>query len=351
MAGASGSAPTRVRVWVVGAGTVGQWLLRALAEQADELAARHGLSIDVVGLASAHDGFVHREDGIDLYRALALRATGRPLTDLEGVTHFPTALEGMAATEADALVEVTASPESDGEPGAAHIREALGRGISVATSNKWPVALHGVELARLARERGAAFRAESTVLSGTPLVGPLTEGLAGARPVRLRGVLNATATFILTLMETGTGYREALAEAQRLELAERDPSADVDGHDSAAKLMILAALVFGRQLASEQVEREGIAAVAPGGPAESRARGRVIREVATLEFGAGEQIARVRPVELSLDDPLARTRGTGNAVICEVEPLGEIAIAGPGAGPDIAGQGVLSDLIRIARGS
>ena len=108
-----------------------------------------------------------------------------------------------------------ASPPADGEPGLTHMREALGRGIPVVTSNKWPVALRGVELAAQARNHGVAFRAESTVMSGTPVLGALTEGLAGAVPVALRGVLNATVNVILSLMADGTSYEDALAQAQR----------------------------------------------------------------------------------------------------------------------------------------
>ena len=138
------------------------------------------------------------------------------------------------------------------------MREALRRGIPVVTSNKWPVALHGLELAELARQRGVAFRAESTVMSGTPVLSTLTEGLAGTVPVGLRGVLNATANMILSQMADGTSYADALGDAQRIGLAERDPAADVEGHDTVAKLMVLSALVFGRQLRREQVACQGI---------------------------------------------------------------------------------------------
>lgn len=137
------------------------------------------------------------------------------------------------------------------------MREALQRGIPVVTSSKWPVALHGVELAGLARRRGVAFRAESTVMSGTPVLSTLTEGLAGTVPVALRGLLNATANLILSQMAHGTSYENALAAAQRTGLAERDPAADVKGHDTVAKLMILSALVFGRQLRRDQVACQG----------------------------------------------------------------------------------------------
>jgi homoserine dehydrogenase len=342
-----------MRIWLVGFGTVGQWLARTLDSQAEQLAARYGVEVTVVGIANARDGFVAAADGLDLRSALALADDGRPIAELSGARNWPTALEGLRATEADLLVEVTASPAADGEPGISHMREALGRGIPVVTSNKWPVALHGVELAGLARDRGIAFRAESTVMSGTPLLSTLVDGLAGATPVGLRGLLNATANFILTRMAEGRSYEDALAEAQAAGLAERDPAADVEGHDSVAKVMILSALVFRRQLTLEDVARRGIDAIAGSEIEEAVATGTRLKHVATLDFegpdGAGEVAARVEPELVPPDDPLARIEGTTNAVVCRAIPVGEVAVAGPGAGPELAGQGVLSDLIAVAR--
>ena len=343
-------APTSVRVWVVGFGTVGQWLAGVLVAGRESLARRYGLEFEVVGLASRRDGFVTDPAGIDLEAALELRRTGRPLAELAGATRAATALEGIRESEADVLVEVGLSPAEDGEPGLSHMREALGRGLAVVTSNKWPVALAGAELAELAQANGCAFRAESTVMSGTPVLGPLTEGLAGAMPRALRGVLNATVNFMLTRIAEGASYEEALAQAQERGLAEPDPSADVDGHDAVAKLMILSALVFGRPLSVEQVARSGVSGLAEAQIDAARDAGRVLREVSSLSFGDGREVeARIQCLALEPHDPLARVDGTTNGVICEVEPLGKVAIAGPGAGIELAGQGVFSDLITVGR--
>ena len=248
---------------------------------------------------------------------------------------------------------MTASPSADGEPGLSHMREALERGIPVVTSNKWPVALHGVRLAELARVRGVAFRAESTVMSGTPVLSTLIDGLAGAVPTAVRGLLNATANFILTRMAGGSSYEDALAEAQRLGLAERDPAADVEGHDTVAKVMILSALVFGRQLQPMQVTCRGITGVDLSEIDRAASTGARIKHVATLSFpdsdGSGDLIARVQPELVGRDDPLVNIEGTTNAVVCTANPIGDVTISGPGAGPKLAGQGVLSDVVAIAK--
>jgi homoserine dehydrogenase len=341
-----------LRIWLVGFGTVGRWLARTLDSQAERLAARYGSSFTVVGLANARDGFIYDGDGLDLHSGLALASGGRSIAEQPRVRRWPSAIDGLRATEADVLVEVTASPPAGGEPGYAHMREALQRGIPVVTSNKWPVALHGVELAELARDRGVAFRAESTVMSGTPLLGALVDGLAGAIPIALRGLLNATANFILSRMAEGKPYEDALAEAQRAGLAERDPAADVEGDDAVAKLMILSALVFGRQLRREQVACRGIAGI-DRREIDQAAGGARLKHVATLDWsepdGAGDVTARVEPELVRAGDPLASIEGTTNAVVFRASPIGQVTIIGPGAGPQLAGQGVLSDLIAVAR--
>jgi homoserine dehydrogenase len=342
-----------VRIWIVGLGTVGQWLLRAMHSQAPTLAGRYGFVPKVVGVANARDGFVYDSSGLDPRAVLEFASARRSLTELDGIRHWPSSVEGLAATEADVLVEVTASSADGGEPGVTHMRDALRRGIPVVTSNKWPVALNGVELAELAREKGVPFRAESTVMSGTPVLSTLVDGLAGTTPISLRGILNATANFILTRMEQGASYEDALTEAQDLGLAERDPTADVEGYDAMAKAMILAGLVFETQLPPEDVVRRGISRIDRAQIDAATSEGARIKQLVTLKLsegvGAASLTARVEPALLPTEDRLAGVSGIVNAVACRAEPVGEVIVTGPGAGPELAGQGVFSDLIAVAR--
>jgi homoserine dehydrogenase len=335
-----GSRATPVRLCVIGTGTVGRWLLGAIARDREQLAAQYGVELSVVAVGG-RDGLVHDPAGLDIVELLALRSRGGSLGELDG--YRGRLFEGLAELDVDVLAEVSQSPPSDGEPGLSHIRAALDRGIAVATSNKWPVALAGVELADRARRNGAGFRAESTVMSGTPVLTALTDGLGGATPLRLRGVVNATVNAICSRIEQGAGYAEALAEAQAAGLAERDPSADVDGLDSVAKLMVLSALVFGAQLEPRAVTRRGLSQLAASG-LQPGAR---VREVVTLDPAAGRRSVEV--TALADDDPLATITGATNCIRIEAEPLGEVSITGPGAGPALAGQGVFSDVIALAR--
>ena len=252
--------------------------------------------------------------------------------------------DGISALEAarpDLLAEVAKSPR-DGEPGLSYMRWALERDIPIATSDKWPVATAGVALAAAAREAGVGFRAESTVMSGTPVLSALTTGIAGATPVRLRGIVNATVNQICTDMDDGSAYEDALAEAQSAGLAEPDPAEDVDGLDAVAKLMILSALVFGDQLREVDVDRRGISTWNG-----SREEGTRLREVATLDPGTGSRSVAV--AQLERGDPHFDVVGSENAIRLEAEPLGAVTVRGPGAGPALAGQGVMSDVIALIR--
>ena len=321
---------TPVRIGVIGTGTVGRWLLRAIQRDRDRLRARYGIDLRVVAVGS-RAGLAVDAAGIDIDAVLKRGARGGSV------------MKGLATLDADVLAEVSQSPPSHGEPGLSHIRAALSRGIAVATSNKWPVALAGVDLVTLAERNRTRFRAESTVMSGTPVLAAFTDGIGGATPLRLRGVLNATVNVICSRMRGGASYADALADAQAAGLAERDPSADVDGLDSVAKLMVLSALVFGEQLALADVTRRGLSELArigvePGAP---------IREVATLDPGAGRR--SVEATVVADDDPLAAVEGATNSIRLEADPLGEVTITGPGAGPALAGQGVFSDVIALAR--
>ena len=342
-----------VRIVVVGLGTVGRWLVRALHQHAPMLESRYGFLPKIVAVANARDGFVSDSRGLDPRTVLEHVASGRRLDELPGIRHFRTSLDGLRATETDVLVEVTASPAASGEPGFSHMREVLRNAAPVVTSNKWPVALHGLELVELARAQGVPFRAESTVMSGTPLLSALVDGLAGTTPISLRGILNATANFILTRMEDGSSYEDALAEAQALGLAERDPTGDVDGSDAMAKAMILAALVFEHQLRPDDVLRRGIAGIDRARIDAARSAGTRIKQLVTLECsdsGGTERLtARIEPALLPREDPLAAVAGVENAVVCRADPVGEVIVSGPGAGPELAGQGVFTDLIAVAR--
>jgi homoserine dehydrogenase len=357
----------QLRLALLGFGTVGRWLAEALHLRQAWLRHEFDLAIPVVSVATARGGLIYRGDGLDIPTLLKLLDTHQPLTAHPGVTHWADILEGLQATGGDVLAEATgATLRSNGEPGLSYIRAALALGMHVVTSSKGPMALAGLDLLSLARAHAVQLRMESTVMSGTPVLSTIREGMAGTNIRAIRGILNGTANFILSAMATGCDYAEALAQAQQQGYAEADPTDDVEGDDAVAKTLILATVAFGRALAPSRVVRYGITRLSSEQIQQALAQGKRIRHVSSLRLLSedGREVsratadsgsiptrleARVEPQALPLSDPLARIDGLLNAITIQTDNSAEVTVIGPGAGRFQAGQGMLADLIAIAK--
>jgi homoserine dehydrogenase len=282
----------------------------------------------------------------------------------------------------DAPAHLVADPEIDvvvelmggDEPAHTLIAAALAMGKSVVTANKHVVAHHGAELEAVARRTGGILRFEAAVGGGIPVLGPLADDLAANRIERVRGIVNGTTNFILTAMTAPANpleFETALAEAQRLGYAEADPSGDVEGHDAANKLVILARLAFDVWLDPAAIATRPDGADGPAGPGittvsladqeDARRAGRILRLVATASAktrgrtGDGEDRdpeieAAVLPTALPIESALGRTAGVQNRIEVDAVPAGRIGFDGPGAGGAATSSAVLGDLIAIARG-
>jgi homoserine dehydrogenase len=340
-----------IHLSLVGFGVVGQGFAELIMTKHDFLKQHYGVDISLVGVANARHGFVYRQDGLHIPTLLQLAKEKGALTDYPGATYWDHALEGLQASSADILVEVTPTNLRDAEPGMSHIREALSKGMHVVTANKGPAALAANDLISLARQHGVQLRMESTVMAGTPVISTIQEGMAGAQVVEMRGILNGTTNYILSAMAEGRDYLDALADAQTKGYAETDPTADVEGYDAVAKTLILAALVFGQTLKPEQVVREGITAITRKQIQMVHDQDKRIKLIASLRMisdADGQKPileARVEPTVLPLTDPLARVDGVTNALTIHSDTLSEVTIIGPGAGSIQTGQGLLADVL------
>lgn len=340
---------SELRLALIGFGNVGQGLARILADRGTSLEERFGLRILITAVSDVQRGSVHEPGGLDAAELLAAVAKSG---NVEGVAARDTGWDARTTirdARADVVAEMSFTDLATGEPALTHVREALERGLHVITTNKGPVALHFPELLAAARERGVRIEAEGTVMSGTPALYLGTELLAAAGVGRIEGILNGTTNFILTRMEAGSSYDEALAEAQAQGYAEADPSGDVDGHDAAGKVVILANRVMGGSLAMDDVERAGITGLSGDevrAAASAGERWKLIGSVARTETGLR---AEVGPRRLSADHPLAAVSGATNAVTYGTELLGDVTLVGPGAGRLETGYALISDLLAIHR--
>jgi homoserine dehydrogenase len=339
-----------MKLLLIGFGTVGQGLAELLIEKKLDLKRNHGLACTVVGISDMLKGSCYDPNGIDLEAALAKAAAGEPLSSLPGGCDWD-ALKMIDEADADVMCEITYTDIKTGQPATDHIRAALGKGMSVTTTNKGPTALASKELTELAAANGARFLFEGTVMAGTPLLNLIRETLAGSGINEMQGILNGTTNFILTRMEGGMDYTAALAEAQELGYAEAVPDADVLGWDALAKVTILANNVFGASLSPADSPCQGITEITPAQIEAAAADGKKYKLIGRVWRDGAAVRASVGPQLVDNSHPLAGVGGATNAMTITTDTLGDVTIVGPGAGRRETGFALLNDLIHLGRQS
>jgi homoserine dehydrogenase len=319
-----------LKVALLGCGNVGAQVARILIDDAESLAARTGARLELTGIAVRT---IDAPRDVELPREL-----------------FTTDAETLVK-DADLVIELMGGIE----PARSLILSAIQNGASVVTGNKALLAQDGPTLYEAADKAGVQLSYEAAVAGAIPILRPIRDSLSGDRITRVLGIVNGTTNFILDQMDTtGAQVADALAEAQRLGYAEADPTADVEGHDAAAKATILASLSFHTRFDLENVHCEGITEVSAADIAAAKDAGFVIKLLAIAEKlvaadGSEGVSVRVHPTLLPREHPLAAVHGAFNAVFVEAENAGELMFYGQGAGGTPTASAVLGDLVSAAR--
>ncbi len=316
-----------LRVALLGCGVVGSQVYRLLTEQSADLCARAGATLEVVGVA--------------------VRDPARPRLVQVDAGLFTTAAEALVTRpDVDIVIELIGGIE----PARTLLLAALGAGKSVVTANKELLAADRAELHRAARQHGGDLYYEAAVAGAIPLLRPLRESLAGDEVRRVLGIVNGTTNFVLDQMDSsGADFGEALARAKQLGYAEADPTADIEGHDAAAKAAILASIAFHTEVTTRDVYAEGISAITPADIENARSLGSVVKLLAICERCNGGISARVHPAMIPRVHPLAAVRDAYNAVFVEAEAAGRLMFYGAGAGGQPTASAVLGDIVAVAR--
>lgn len=315
-----------IRIALIGAGTVGSKVASLMLEQSEDLEARSGAPLVLVGVGVKDAN------------------KQRPGIPKELITSD---VSSLLTKDIDILVEVMGGIE----PARTHILDAMSRGISVVTANKELLARDGATLAAAAEKNNVDLYYEASVAGAIPLLRPLRESLVGDRVKKVLGIVNGTTNYILTKMdETGASFEDALAEAQKLGYAEANPSADIDGHDAAAKAAIVAQLAFHTRVTIDDVYCEGISKVSAKDVKAAKEMGFVIKLLAIAErLDEDSIVVRVHPAMIPRSHPLASVREAFNAVFVEAESAGSLMFYGRGAGGAPTASAVLGDLVAVAR--
>ncbi|PKQ22463.1 MAG: homoserine dehydrogenase [Actinobacteria bacterium HGW-Actinobacteria-5] len=318
---------TPLKVALLGCGVVGSQVARLLIEQADDLRARIGRPLELVGIA---------------VRRLSLE---RPGIDRSLLTDDPMAL--VTRSDVDLVIELLGGIE----PARSLLLAAIGAGSSVITANKALLASDGATIYEAAEAAGVDVYYEAAVAGAIPIIRPLRESLVGDEVTAVMGIVNGTTNFILDKMHTdGADFASALAEAQALGFAEADPTADVEGYDAASKAAILASLAFHSRVRLGDVAREGITGVTSDDIAAATEMGCVVKLLARCALSEDGTIeVGVHPTMVPLAHPLAAIPGAYNAVFIESRHAGRLMFMGPGAGGSPTASAVLGDLVTAAR--
>src|SRR5437879_6721498 len=318
-----------LKVGIAGLGAVGAEVVRLIEAQSRTLSARAGRGVRVVAVTA---------------RSKAKKRS----VDLRGIEWVKSPLSLANDPGIDFFVELMGG---SGDPALSAIEAALKAGKSVVTANKALIAKHGVRLAKAAEKHGGALNYEAAVGAAIPVIKTLREGLAGTDINRVYGILNGTCNYILTRMEQdGLSFAECLKDAQRLGYAEANPSFDVDGHDTAQKLAILASLAFGTKVAQSAVYVEGISSIAPEDLRAAEELGYRVKLLGVAVRTAKGIEQRVHPTMVPKSSSIAQVMGVTNAVTIDGEGIPPITLVGPGAGGAATASAVVADIEDVARG-
>ena len=324
-----------VRVTIIGFGYVGRGVAEVIKRKHDAIARKHGIALKIVGIADLKGSIVN-ENGLREEEIMNLR-TGKNLKDISS-------LDLIKEVEHEVMVETTPTNVDNGEPGLTHVLTALESDRHVVTSNKGPIALEYKRVTELAAKRGKELRFEASVGGAMPIISLVRENLAGNGVISIEGILNGTCNYILTRMaEEKLPYEHVLKEAQGLGIAEADPSKDIEGIDTAVKLVILANSIFDMNAAYNDVEVTGITEITPEALKLADDEGYVIKLIGEVDNDGSLKVAprlvpKVNPLNVS---------GTLNVATIKTDLAGEITVIGKGAGPIEAASAILSDIIGI----
>jgi homoserine dehydrogenase len=328
-----------VKISIIGFGYVGAGVAEVIKRKKEDIARRYGLDIKLVGIADLKGIFID-ENGLDEAEILKLKTGEKKWERPDDMT----TLDLIRDVEHDVMVETTPTNVVNGEPGLTHIITALESGKHVVTSNKGPLALEYSRLTALAAKRGKELKFEASVGGAMPIISLVKENLAGNGVLSIQGILNGTCNYILTRMaEAELPYEHVLKEAQELGLAEADPSKDVEGIDTAVKLVILANSVFGMNATYKDVAVAGIINITSDALKLAEDAGYVIKLIGEV---SKDGCLKVRPRLVPKNDPL-NVSGTLNVATIKTDLAGDITVIGKGAGPVEAASAIIADLISI----
>jgi homoserine dehydrogenase len=344
---------THYKLAFIGFGNVARSLARLLMRKQSVLKRDYGITFSVTGIATGKHGCAVNPDGLDIQQALTLVESGQSIFPLSSFD-AQDSLAVIRLSQADFMFENSPVNYESGQPAIEHVRAALNAGMHVSTANKGTV-VHGYrELTELAESKGKVFRHESTVLGGTPLFATFREAFPAAELISFKGIINATTNIILSRMEDGETFDQAVKYCQSIGIAETDPSGDVDGWDASIKVAALATVLMKTPLKPQQVDRTGIRGITPEMVKQAKADGKRWKLVASAERDGDAVKARVAPEQVEASSPLYGMMGSSTGLTFRTDVLPDYSVSvserpGMKGGPDETAYGLFADFINAVK--
>ena len=337
----------------IGFGNVARSLVRLLERKHDLLNRDYGITYSITGIATGRHGFAVNPDGLDIQKALEMVESGKSISPLS-TFQVDNSLAVIEHSQADVMFENSPVNYDTGQPAIDHAKAALNAGIHVSTANKGTVVHAYQELTELAKSKGKKFMFESTGLGGTPIFSTFREAMPLAELVSFKGIINATTNIILSRMEDGESFDDAVKYCQSVGVAETDPSGDVDGWDASIKVAALATVLMNKPLKPQNVERKGIREITPEMVNQAKAQAKRWKLVASAERVGNQIRARVAPELVDSSSPLYGMVGSSTGLTFRTDVLPDYSVTvsereGMKGGPEETAYGLFADFVNAVK--
>ena len=338
---------------LIGFGNVARALARLLVRKQDLLKSQYDVTFSFTGIATGSHGFAVNPNGLDIQKALELVESKQSISPLSAIP-VEDSLAVIINSQADVIFENSPVNTQTGQPALDHIRKAFDLNMHAITANKGPV-VHGYrELTALAKSKGKRFGFESTVLGGAPVFSVFREAFPLAELTSIKGIFNATTNVILSLMENGEAYDDAVKYAQSIGLAETDPTNDVDGWDAAIKVAALVTVLMDTPMTPQQVNPTGIRGITPEMIAKAKAEGKRYKLVCSAEKVDGKVTASVSPQLVDSTSPLYGMMNSSTGITFRTDVILDYSIIlsekpGMKGGPVETAYGLFADFVNAVK--
>ena len=339
------------KIILCGCGGVGKAFIKLLAEKQTTIQKGFGIEAEIVAVVDSTGAAIAQQGGFDLNDLFDHLSSGQKASNLKrSGQEKVSGLEAIKKSGANLLIETTPTNLGDGEPALSYFKTALSEGMDIVTANKAPLVLRFGEIQDLARSNGCRIKFSGATAAALPTIDLAEISLAGTQILSIEGILNGTSNYILSQISSkGYSYEEALLEAQKLGIAETDPSMDVQGWDTCNKIVLIVNTLFHKRFTPQDVMVTGIEGIRPTEIQAVQKRGKVLKLIGSVEWQGHNLSLTVSPKELEREHPLAGINGSEKGISYLTDSMGRVNVTGGKSSPVGAAAALLKDLLNLYR--